>query len=144
MRLAAVNSINWGRIMAQIVYYVAAALARVGEKVRSSFTSAMVAAGLNGAVSLVGHPARMALVATEVARAPPLLLRALVVQKLLDQSVYAPAGFVLSLAFDDPAPLREVGDALTAACRDVARALALPDPREALRGDLPEAAFRLR
>jgi threonine synthase len=27
MRLAAVNSINWGRIMAQIVYYVAAALA---------------------------------------------------------------------------------------------------------------------
>jgi glutamate-1-semialdehyde 2,1-aminomutase len=123
---------------------VPAALARVGEKLRGSFARAMVAAGLNGAVSLAGHPARMALVTTEVARVPPPLLRALVVQALLDHSLYAPAGFVPSLAFDDPAPLLEVSDAVTAACRDVAAALALPDPREALRGDPPHAAFRLR
>ena len=37
MRLAAVNSINWGRIMAQIVYYVAAALALGAPKRRIAF-----------------------------------------------------------------------------------------------------------
>jgi len=37
MRLAAVNSINWGRIMAQIVYYVAAALALGAPERRIAF-----------------------------------------------------------------------------------------------------------
>jgi threonine synthase len=37
MRLAAVNSINWGRIMAQIVYYVAAALALGAPRRRVAF-----------------------------------------------------------------------------------------------------------
>ncbi len=37
MHLAAVNSINWGRIMAQIVYYVAAALALGAPKRRIAF-----------------------------------------------------------------------------------------------------------
>ena len=37
MRLGAVNSINWGRIMAQIVYYVAAALALGAPKRRVAF-----------------------------------------------------------------------------------------------------------
>ncbi len=37
MHLAAVNSINWGRIMAQIVYYVAAALALGAPKRRVAF-----------------------------------------------------------------------------------------------------------
>jgi threonine synthase len=37
MRLAAVNSINWGRIMAQIVYYVAAALALGAPERRVAF-----------------------------------------------------------------------------------------------------------
>ena len=37
MRLAAVNSINWGRIMAQIVYYVAAALALGAPRRRIAF-----------------------------------------------------------------------------------------------------------
>ena len=37
MRLGAVNSINWGRIMAQIVYYVAAALALGAPRRRVAF-----------------------------------------------------------------------------------------------------------
>ena len=37
MHLAAVNSINWGRIMAQIVYYVAAALALGAPERRVAF-----------------------------------------------------------------------------------------------------------
>jgi threonine synthase len=37
MRLAAVNSINWGRIMAQIVYYVAASLALGAPRRRVAF-----------------------------------------------------------------------------------------------------------
>jgi len=37
MRLGAVNSINWGRVMAQIVYYVAAALALGAPKRRVAF-----------------------------------------------------------------------------------------------------------
>ncbi len=37
MHLAAVNSINWGRIMAQIVYYIAAALALGAPKRRVAF-----------------------------------------------------------------------------------------------------------
>jgi hypothetical protein len=44
----------------------------------------------------------------------------------------------------DVVPLREAGDALTAACRDVAAALELPHPGTALRGELPQAVFRLR
>jgi hypothetical protein len=86
----------------------------------------------------------MALVAAAETRAPPRLLRALLVQALLERGVYAPAGFVPSLAFDDDARLREIGGALNAACRDVASALALPNPCAALHGELPEAAFRLR
>jgi len=123
---------------------VPAALARAGESLRIGLARAAAAAGLNGTVSLAGHPTRMALVATGEARAPPRLLRALFVQALLHRSLYAPAGFVPSLAFDDDASLRESGDAFTAACRDVAAALELPHPGTALRGELPQAAFRLR
>jgi hypothetical protein len=72
------------------------------------------------------------------------LLRAFLVQALLERGVYARAGFVPSLAFENDAPLREIGVALTAACRDVAAALALPNSGAALRGELPQAVFRLR
>ena len=123
---------------------VPAALAQAGETLRIQFARAAAAAGLSGALSMVGHPARMALVAAHETRVPPHLLRALFVQALLERGVYAPAGFVPSLAFDNDAPLREIGAALTAACRDVAAALALPNPGAALRGELPEAVFRLR
>jgi len=123
---------------------VPAAIARAGEALRIGLARAVAAAGLNGTISLAGHPTRMALVTAGEARLPPRLLRALFVQALLDRSLYAPAGFVPSLAFDDDAPLREAGDALTAACRDVAAALELPHPGTALRGGLPQAAFRLR
>ena len=94
-----------------------------------------------------GWPARLIVPlrpAAAAARASPRLLRALFVQALLDRGLYAPAGFVPSLAFDDDVPLREAGDALTAACRDVAAALELPHPGTALRGELPKAVFRLR
>jgi glutamate-1-semialdehyde 2,1-aminomutase len=123
---------------------VPAALARAGEALRIGLARAAAAAGLNGTISLAGHPSRMALVTAGEARVPPRLLRALFVQALLDRGLYAPAGFVPSLAFDDDAPLREAGDALTAACRDVAAALDLPHPGTALRGELPQAVFRLR
>jgi glutamate-1-semialdehyde 2,1-aminomutase len=123
---------------------VPAALARAGQALRIGLARAVAAAGLNGTISLVGHPTRMALVTAGEARVPPQLLRALFVQALLDRGLYAPAGFVPSLAFDDDAPLREAGDALTAACRDVAAALELPHPGTALRGELPQAVFRLR
>jgi glutamate-1-semialdehyde 2,1-aminomutase len=123
---------------------VPAALARAGEALRIGLARAAAAAGLNGTVSLAGHSSRMALVTAGEARAPQRLVRALFVQALLDRGLYAPAGFVPSLAFDDDAPLREAGKALTAACRDVAAALELPHPGTALRGELPQAAFRLR
>jgi glutamate-1-semialdehyde 2,1-aminomutase len=123
---------------------VPAALAQAGETLRIQFARAAAAAGLSGALSMVGHPARMALVAAHETRVPPHLLRALFVQALLERGVYAPAGFVPSLAFDNDAPLREIGAALAAACRDVAAALALPNPGAALRDELPEAVFRLR
>jgi glutamate-1-semialdehyde aminotransferase len=123
---------------------VPAALARAGEALRIGLARAVAAASLNGTISLAGHPSRMALVTAGEARVPPRLLRALFVQALLDRGLYAPAGFVPSLAFDDDVPLREAGDALTAACRDVAAALELPDPGAALRGELPQAVFRLR
>jgi glutamate-1-semialdehyde aminotransferase len=123
---------------------VPAALARAGEALRIGLARAVAAAGLNGTISLAGHSSRMALVTEGEARAPPRLLRALFVQALLDRGLYAPAGFVPSLAFDDDAPLREAGDALTAACRDVAAALELPHPVTALHGELPQAVFRLR
>jgi glutamate-1-semialdehyde aminotransferase len=123
---------------------VPAALARAGEALRTRFAHAAAAAGLSGALSVVGHPARMALVATGETRAAPHLLRALLVQALLERSVYAPAGFVPSLALDDDAPVCEIDGALTAACRDVASALTLPNPGVALRGEPPQAVFRLR
>jgi glutamate-1-semialdehyde 2,1-aminomutase len=123
---------------------VPAAMARAGEALRIGLARAVAAAGLNGTISLAGHSSRMALVTAGEARVPPRLLRALFVQALLDRGLYAPAGFVPSLAFDDDAPLREAGDALTAACRDVAAALELPHPGTALRGELPQAVFRLR
>jgi hypothetical protein len=72
----------------------------------------------------------------------PHLLRALLVQALVERGVNAPAGFVPSLAFDNDALLREIGAALTAACHDVAAGLAFQIP--ALRCELPEAVFRLR
>jgi hypothetical protein len=119
-------------------------MARAGEALRTALARAVAAAGLNGTVSLVGHPTRMALVTAGEARAPPRLLRALFVQALLDRGLYAPARFVPSLAFDEDVPLREGGDALAAACQDVAAALERPHPGTALRGELPQAAFRLR
>ena len=64
---------------------------------------------------------------------------ALLVQALVERAVYAPAGFVPSLAFDNDALLPEIGAALTAACRDAAAALAFQIP--ALRCELPEAPF---
>jgi glutamate-1-semialdehyde aminotransferase len=123
---------------------VPAALAQAGETLRIQFARAAAATGLSGALSIVGHPARMALVAADETRVPRQLLRALLVQALLERGVYAPAGFAPSLAFNNDAPLREIGAALTAACRDVAAALALPNPGAALRSELPEVVFSLR
>jgi glutamate-1-semialdehyde 2,1-aminomutase len=122
---------------------VPSALTRAGEALRAGFARSAAAIGLGGALRLAGHPARMALAVTDSASASSRLLRALLVQALLDRGLYAPAGFASSLAFDDAA-VREANHALAAACQDVAAALALSDPGTALRGELPLAAFRLR
>lgn len=72
------------------------------------------------------------------------LIGALLRQELAERAVLMASSFNLCLAHDDPAIVQETLSAITDAGQSVRDALALPDPRRALRGELVAPGFSVR